>query len=95
MGSFVKSALMCVVGFAVFFIAWVLWLIVNFATSHEAVALDIYRRELFHNPLFWLLSALSAAVFAIAQAAAVEVYRRTLRSRKRPRAHPHSAGSFG
>jgi hypothetical protein len=95
MGSFFKSALMCVVGFGLFFVAWIGWLIVKFATSHEAVTLDIYRSELFHNPLFWLCAAIFAAVFAIAQVAAGEIHRRILRTRKRRSARPRSAGSFG
>jgi hypothetical protein len=94
MGSFLKSALMCVVGFALFSLAWICWLIVNFATSHKAVTLDIYRSELFHNPLFWLCAAIFAALFAIAQVAAGEIRRRILRSQKRP-SRPYSAGSFG
>jgi hypothetical protein len=95
MASFLKSALMCVIGFAVFSLLWICWLIVNFATSHQAVTLDIYRSELFHNPLFWLLAGTFSGVFGIGYIAAVEIRRRTLRSQKRISARPHSAGSFG
>jgi len=86
---------MCVVGFALFCLAWICWLILNFATGHRAVTLDIYRSELFHNPLFWLSAAIFAALFAIAQVAAGEIRHKILRSQKRTSSRTHSAGSFG
>jgi len=65
MNSLVKSGMVGALCFVVFSMVWICWLVETFATPHEAVSLDIYRNELFHNPLFWFLGLVSAVVFAV------------------------------
>jgi len=56
---------MGVLGFVLFAIVWIVSLVENFATQHEAVSIDIYRNELTHNPLFWWLAFVSGVVFGV------------------------------
>jgi hypothetical protein len=65
MNPFLKSGIMGVLGFVLFALVWIVSLVENFATQHEAVSIDIYRNELTHNPLFWWLAFVTGAVFGI------------------------------
>jgi hypothetical protein len=65
MNPLLRSGIVGVVGFVLFALVWISFLVENFATPQEAVSLDIYRNELTHNPLFWWLAFASGAVFGI------------------------------
>jgi len=61
MNPLLRSGIMGVVGFVLFALVWISFLVENFATPQEAVSLEIYRNELIHNPLFWWLAFASSA----------------------------------
>ena len=65
MNPLLRSGIMGVLGFVLFALVWISLLVENFATPYERVSLDIFRNELFHNPLFWWLAFASGTVFGI------------------------------
>jgi len=75
MNPLLRSGIMGVVGFVLFALVWISFLVENFATPQEAVSLEIYRNELTHNPLFWWLVFASGAGFGIVSHIAARSHR--------------------
>lgn len=90
-----RSGIMGVVGFVLFTLVWISFLVENFGTPQEAVSLDIYRNELTHNPLYWWLALASAVASAMVSHIAASSHRDRAKGNRTVSVSPRESASFG
>jgi len=95
MNPLLRSGIMGVVGFVLFALVWISFLVENFATPQEAVSLEIYRNELTHNPLFWWLAFASGAGFGIVSHIAARSHRDHDKGNRTVCASQRDSATFG